>query len=82
LLKQGWLDEKDDDDAKEVIRKQVLDALKQAEKVEKPELEELVNDVYEQIPTNLQKQYDALKQHIKKYPDAYPVTSGRLEEQE
>ncbi|NVK24832.1 MAG: thiamine pyrophosphate-dependent dehydrogenase E1 component subunit alpha [Gammaproteobacteria bacterium] len=82
LVKQGWLDESEDEAAKEQIRKQVLDALKAAEHVEKPELSELVTDVYDDIPNHLQQQYEALKQHILKYPDAYPVTSSRIEEQQ
>ena len=36
LLKQGWLDEAEDEKAKEQIRQDVLNALKKAEVVEKP----------------------------------------------
>ncbi len=80
LLKKGWLDEAEDEKAKEQIRQDVLSALKVAEVVEKPALEEIVTDVYEQVPEHLQKQYEELKQHIAKYPEAYPATSGRLGE--
>jgi 2-oxoisovalerate dehydrogenase E1 component alpha subunit len=75
LLKQGWLDEAEDEKAKEETRQQVLDALKVSEKVEMPELEQLVTDVYEQVPLHLQEQYEQLKQHITKYPEAYPAAS-------
>ena len=49
-----------------------------AEKIAKPELRELVTDVYDDVPEHIEKQYQELVEHIKQYPDAYPVTSGRL----
>ena len=78
LLKQGWLDEAEDEKAKEAISQQVLEALKVSEKVDMPALEEIVTDVYEQVPLHLQEQYEQLKQHILKYPDAYPATAARI----
>lgn len=78
MVKQGWLDEAEDEKHKEEIRQQVLNALKTAEVIEKPALEELITDVYENVPHHLQKQFDELKQHIQKYPEAYPTTSARL----
>ncbi|MBD1584504.1 thiamine pyrophosphate-dependent dehydrogenase E1 component subunit alpha [Pseudoalteromonas sp. S16_S37] len=78
LLKQGWLDEKEDEAAKDKIREDILAAVKVAEKVQKPALEELVSDVYDTPIPSLQKQYEELKEHIKQHPDAYPVTAGRI----
>ena len=78
LIKQGWLDEAEDEKAKEEIRVQVLDALKDAEKYPAPALEEIVTDVYESVPAHLQKQLEDLKQHVAKYPEAYPATASRL----
>ncbi|BBN81543.1 3-methyl-2-oxobutanoate dehydrogenase [Pseudoalteromonas sp. A25] len=78
LLKQGWLDEKEDEAAKDKIREDILAAVKVAEKVQKPALEELVSDVYDTPIPALQKQYEELKEHIKQHPDAYPVTAGRI----
>lgn len=78
ILKQGWLDEKEDEEAKEQIRQDVLAALKRSEKVAKPPIEDLVNDVYAEVPKHLELQLDELKQHITKYPDEYPVTASRI----
>ncbi|MCF6440695.1 thiamine pyrophosphate-dependent dehydrogenase E1 component subunit alpha [Pseudoalteromonas luteoviolacea] len=78
LLKQNWLDEKEDEAIKDKIREEILAALKVAEKVQKPALEELVSDVYDTPIPALKKQYEELKEHIKQYPDAYPVTAGRI----
>ena len=49
-----------------------------AEKIQKPALEELFSDVYAEPIPELKRQYEALKEHIRKYPDAYPITSGRI----
>jgi 2-oxoisovalerate dehydrogenase E1 component alpha subunit len=79
MIKKGWLDEAEDEKVKETIRQQVLDALKAAEVIGKPALEEIVTDVYHDIPTHLQKQLDELKQHVLKYPEAYPATASRVQ---
>ncbi len=78
LVKQDWLNEEDDIKAKESIREEILAALKRAEVVAKPALEELVSDVYDKPIPLLQRQYEQLKDHIKQHPDAYPVTAGRI----
>lgn len=78
LLAQNWWDEAQDDALYEQLRGEVLAAVKVAEKIAKPELRELVTDVYDEVPEHIEKQYSALVAHIKQYPDAYPVTSGRL----
>ncbi|MCK8122501.1 thiamine pyrophosphate-dependent dehydrogenase E1 component subunit alpha [Pseudoalteromonas sp. 2CM32C] len=78
LVKQQWLNEEDDFKAKESIREDILAALKRAEVVQKPALEELVSDVYDTPIPSLVRQYNELKEHIQKHPDAYPVTAGRI----
>ncbi|PCC12965.1 thiamine pyrophosphate-dependent dehydrogenase E1 component subunit alpha [Pseudoalteromonas sp. JB197] len=78
LIKQDWLNEGDDVKAKESIREEILAALKRAEVVAKPALEELISDVYDTPIPSLQRQYEQLKAHIKLHPDAYPVTAGRI----
>ncbi|WDE03467.1 thiamine pyrophosphate-dependent dehydrogenase E1 component subunit alpha [Thalassomonas viridans] len=78
MLAQNWWDEAQESELFEGLRDEVLAAVKVAEKIDKPELQEMVNDVYDVPPKHLQDQLDALAEHIKKYPDAYPVTSGRL----
>lgn len=78
LIKKDWLNDDDDVKAKEQIREDILAALKRAEVVEKPALEELISDVYDTPIPSLQRQYEQLKSHIKQHPDAYPVTAGRI----
>ncbi|MFG1489160.1 thiamine pyrophosphate-dependent dehydrogenase E1 component subunit alpha, partial [Oceanospirillum sp. HFRX-1_2] len=60
-------------------RKAVMAAMKEAEKVPAPHIDDLITDVYDTPPKHLQDQLDALKAHIRKYPDAYPKTAGRMD---
>ncbi|MFD2167081.1 thiamine pyrophosphate-dependent dehydrogenase E1 component subunit alpha [Thalassotalea euphylliae] len=78
MLNQKWWDEEQDKALYEEYREQVLAAVKVAEKIDKPPVEDLVTDVYDDVPVHLQKQLDELKEHIKKYPEAYPFTAGRI----
>ena len=47
---------------------EVLAAVKVSEKIDKPPVEDLITDVYDQVPPLLQSQFEELKAHIKKYP--------------
>ncbi|WP_199611778.1 thiamine pyrophosphate-dependent dehydrogenase E1 component subunit alpha [Flocculibacter collagenilyticus] len=78
LVKQGWLNEEEDAKRIEQLRGDILDAVKKAEVIDKPAIDELITDVYEEPTPHLVKQLEDTKQHIKKYPDAYPVTAGRI----
>ncbi|WP_448564211.1 thiamine pyrophosphate-dependent dehydrogenase E1 component subunit alpha [Thalassotalea ganghwensis] len=78
MLAQGWWDETQEAELFETLREQVLAAVKVAEKIAKPPVEDLVTDVYDVVPPHLQAQLDALKTHIKKYPESYPFTAGRI----
>ena len=78
MLAQDWWDETQEVALYEQLRESVLAAVKVAEKVAKPSIESLVTDVYDQTPPLLQAQLEELKEHIKKYPQAYPYTAGRI----
>jgi 2-oxoisovalerate dehydrogenase E1 component alpha subunit len=78
MLAQGWWDEAQETALFEKLRDEVLAAVKVAEKIDKPPVEDLITDVYDQVPPLLQSQFDDLKKHIKKHPKAYPFTSGRI----
>jgi 2-oxoisovalerate dehydrogenase E1 component alpha subunit len=78
MLAQQWWSEEQETELFESLREEVLAAVKVAEKVEKPNLESLVEDVYDVVPPHLQKQYEEVKAHIKKYPESYPFTAGRI----
>ncbi|MCC2615652.1 thiamine pyrophosphate-dependent dehydrogenase E1 component subunit alpha [Aestuariibacter halophilus] len=78
LQQQGWLDEAADQAHVEQTRQEVLTELKRVEKVPVCVIDEIIEDVYDTPPWHLQEQLRELKAHISKYPDAYPKTSGRI----
>ncbi|RDV25986.1 thiamine pyrophosphate-dependent dehydrogenase E1 component subunit alpha [Alteromonas aestuariivivens] len=78
LDSQGWFDESQNSKWLEQSRQEVLAALKEAEKVPVNPIEDIVEDVYDSVPWHLSAQLEQLKSHIKKYPEVYPKTSGRV----
>lgn len=78
LISKGWLDEVADNKADELLREQILDAVKVAEKISKPPIEDLITDVYDTPIPLLDKQLEELKSHVKAHPEAYPITAGRI----
>ncbi|NMP16673.1 thiamine pyrophosphate-dependent dehydrogenase E1 component subunit alpha [Thalassotalea sp. Y01] len=78
MLAQSWWDEAQDNALVDQYREQVLAAVKVAEVIAKPPIEDLISDVYDVPTPALEQQLSDLKEHIKKYPEAYPVTAGRI----
>ncbi|MCW8108470.1 thiamine pyrophosphate-dependent dehydrogenase E1 component subunit alpha [Alteromonas ponticola] len=78
LESKGWFDEKAAQKLLDKTRQDVLAAVKQAEKIDVPPIEDIVNDVYSEVPWHLKDQLEQLKSHIRQYPDVYPKTSGRI----
>lgn len=78
LEKQGWWDDEREKAAREKHRNDVLAAMKKAEKIPSPPLETLFDDVYATRPWHLQEQYEALREHIRRYSDEYKKTAWRL----
>lgn len=78
LINKGWLAEADDVKLYEQYRGEILAAVKVAEKLPMPMLDEIIEDVYDKPTPALKKQLSELKEHIKKYPQSYPKSAGRL----
>jgi len=78
MLKQAWWDESQDSALFEQYRAEVLAAVKVAEKIDKPHIDTMITDVYDQPSPQLQAQLDEVKAHVKKYPEAYPFTAGKF----
>ncbi|WP_246480310.1 thiamine pyrophosphate-dependent dehydrogenase E1 component subunit alpha [Motiliproteus sediminis] len=79
LLKRKWWSEEEDSALFERERQAVLEALKAAEHRPAPMVDEMITDVYDQPTAHLTEQLEQLKAHIRRYPDAYPKTSGRID---
>lgn len=75
VLNKGWITEDEADQQQQAHKEAVLAALKEAEKVPVPHIDEIIEDVYDTPTQQLKDQLEALKDHVRKYPDAYPKTS-------
>lgn len=51
----------------------MMKAIQVAGKTEKPALEELFSDVYDELPLNLQEQERSLRETIKRHQQDYPT---------
>lgn len=79
LLAKDWWSEDEETSQQESLRREVLDTMKRAEKRSSPPLDSLISDVYADVTPELQRQFDQLKQHIRRYPDAYPRGARSLD---
>jgi len=76
LQKKKWWSEDEEKQLQESLRKEVLETMKRAQKRSPPPLESLITDVYDQVPPALNAQFEKLKTHIRKYPEAYPKSAN------
>ena len=72
LTKKKWWSDDEEKTLQDSMRKEVLETMKRAEKRPPPKLDTLFTDVYDTMTPALQEQFEQLKAHIRKYPDAYP----------
>ncbi|MDG9670485.1 thiamine pyrophosphate-dependent dehydrogenase E1 component subunit alpha [Hahella sp. CR1] len=78
MIKKKWWSEEEEKQLQNSMRQEVLDAMKNAEKRPPPPVESLVTDVYDEVTPQLHEQLEKLKMHVRKYPDAYPKSAGRM----
>lgn len=78
MINKGWLAESDDSALYDKYRQEVLASVKVAEKLPVVTIDELITDVYDTPTPRLEQQLKNLKQHIKKYPESYPNSAGRV----
>lgn len=72
LKKNNMLDEEEEKAYKSMIRKEVIDTVFQNEKLLKPKVKEMFEDVYDTMPPHLVEQLNELKDHTTKYGKHYP----------
>uniref|UniRef100_A0A915CRV2 2-oxoisovalerate dehydrogenase subunit alpha n=1 Tax=Ditylenchus dipsaci TaxID=166011 RepID=A0A915CRV2_9BILA len=73
LQKKGWWSEQQDKDWLAQVRKEVLHSIGVAEKMPKPSVEEMFQDVYKEMPSELVKQEKELAEHLQQYGEHYPL---------
>lgn len=79
LFNKGWLDEAQDQKIYHDYRNDILAALKVAEKLPPPLIDNIIDDVFDKPTETLKLQLSNLKTHLKKYPDCYPKSKGRVQ---
>eukprot|EP01132_Coremiostelium_polycephalum_P005682 gene5682-7072_t len=73
MVRKGWWTEDRDKALIAESRQSVRDALNRAEKQLKPPIADIFTDVYDVLPPNLKEQQAELLEHLKLYPDDYPI---------
>merc|ERR1712088_425190 len=73
LTNKGLWSEQQEKEWKNESKKQVLQAFARAEKKLKPNWKEMFTEVYDEIPTDLQKQMVDMEKHVAMYKDQYPL---------
>ncbi|KAL0491333.1 2-oxoisovalerate dehydrogenase E1 component subunit alpha [Acrasis kona] len=71
LTNEKLWNEENENQVRDDTRKKVLSLLTSVEKAEKTHLDELVTDVYDQVPETLKEQKKFVDAMAKKYPEAY-----------
>ncbi|XP_065185043.1 2-oxoisovalerate dehydrogenase subunit alpha, mitochondrial-like [Sycon ciliatum] len=75
MKRQGWLQDGDEEALREEFRDKVFDAVDVAEKENKPPMISMFEDVYDEMPDRLKRQYQFMKEHVDRNSDKYPVGS-------
>ncbi|KAJ2719898.1 hypothetical protein GGI07_004943 [Coemansia sp. Benny D115] len=73
LEKRGWWEQGDDAEITKATKAQVLKAFAAAERLKKPAVRYLFEDVYDEIPPELRREQEEISKLIDKYPDYYQV---------
>ncbi|KAK8488997.1 hypothetical protein V6N11_021006 [Hibiscus sabdariffa] len=69
----GWWGSEAESQLRSSIRNQLLQAIQIAERAEKPPVNDLFTDVYDNIPSNLRDQEKLLRETINRHPEDYPA---------
>ncbi|EIE20627.1 mitochondrial branched-chain alpha-ketoacid dehydrogenase complex, E1 alpha [Coccomyxa subellipsoidea C-169] len=70
IVSRGWWDDKRERQLRVATRKQVVDALTEAQKGAKPPLEDMFTDVYKEMPWHLQEQAAEARAHAQRHPES------------
>ncbi|WCJ31566.1 2-oxoisovalerate dehydrogenase subunit alpha 2 mitochondrial [Euphorbia peplus] len=72
LESSGWWSSEAESELRNSTKKQVLNAIQVAERVEKPPIGDAFSDVYDVLPSNLLEQENSLRDATKRYPHDFP----------
>ncbi|GMH00895.1 hypothetical protein Nepgr_002734 [Nepenthes gracilis] len=72
VARNGWWSDEHESEMRINIKKEIIQAIQAAERMEKPPLSELFSDVYDVPPPSLCEQEQQLRDTVKRHPDDYP----------
>ncbi|KAG1868342.1 thiamine diphosphate-binding protein [Suillus subalutaceus] len=75
---RGWWNETEEEELAFRLRRDVIKALKRAETVKKPDLEDMFTDVYAEEPWNIKEQREELVALLKKYGQVWEPWQNEL----
>ena len=70
---KNWWNSEVEEEWKQDSLHQVMQALSRADKALKPPVKDMFTDVYDKLPSRLQKQHQECMNHVAKYPHEYPT---------
>ncbi|KAL4001699.1 2-oxoisovalerate dehydrogenase subunit alpha mitochondrial [Acanthocheilonema viteae] len=73
LQNKGWWNDEEDITYRKKMEKEVMSAFLYAERTPKPNILRMFDDVYKEMPKNLQEQRDELAEHLNNYGKHYPI---------
>ncbi|KAH7942237.1 hypothetical protein HPB49_022263 [Dermacentor silvarum] len=73
LVDRGYWSEQQDKDIRAAFKKEVLQTIKEVEKVPKPPVSDLFTDVYKDMPPHLKEQMTYMLNHVQNYKEGYPI---------
>jgi len=77
LTAQGAWNETKEKEIRAQAREEILLASKAGETKKRPPLADMFNDVYDELPWNLQEQHKYIQQHVRKYPSEFNMDKFR-----
>ncbi|KAI8321424.1 branched-chain alpha-keto acid dehydrogenase E1-alpha subunit [Martensiomyces pterosporus] len=73
LENKGWWEKGEDAEVTKSAKAEILKAFAEAERLKKPAIRHLFEDVYDELPPELEKEQAEIDALVKKYPDYYQV---------
>ena len=71
ITNKGIWDEEKEEQLRKELRAEILFEFDKADKVLKPTVDSMFDDVFEEIPLHLQQQKKEMRDHVSKYPGEY-----------
>lgn len=78
LKKHGMYNVEEEDAIRSNLRNTIIELVDKQEKIHKWPIKEMFNDVYDDMPSNLNEQYKELMEHLKLYKEQYQFLTDKF----